>query len=85
MTIAWFVSAGFILALIPDLTFVRSRFSFARSKTDELSDQIEALCISACVTPTDPILANSIVQGRYAEKHVPKVRSLRFSLAGVPV
>lgn len=33
---------------------------------------LEALCISACVTPTDPILANSIVKGRYAEKYVPK-------------
>ncbi|KAM0748745.1 hypothetical protein T439DRAFT_328008 [Meredithblackwellia eburnea MCA 4105] len=32
---------------------------------------VEALCISACVTPTDPILANAIVKGRYAEKHVP--------------
>ncbi|KAK4705797.1 sodium/hydrogen antiporter, partial [Phenoliferia sp. Uapishka_3] len=53
MTIAWFVSAGLILAFIPGLTFV------------------EALCISACVTPTDPILANAIVKGRYAEKHVP--------------
>ncbi|KAL8292334.1 hypothetical protein RQP46_001800 [Phenoliferia psychrophenolica] len=53
MTIAWFVSAGLILALVPGLTFV------------------EALCISACVTPTDPILANAIVKGRYAEKHVP--------------
>ncbi|GAA6057769.1 hypothetical protein JCM3770_006835 [Rhodotorula araucariae] len=34
---------------------------------------LEALAISACITPTDPILANAIVKGRYAEKHVPKV------------
>ncbi|GAA5837487.1 hypothetical protein JCM9279_006769 [Rhodotorula babjevae] len=33
---------------------------------------LEALAISACITPTDPILANAIVKGRYAEKHVPK-------------
>ncbi|ORY61930.1 Sodium/hydrogen exchanger family-domain-containing protein [Leucosporidium creatinivorum] len=33
---------------------------------------LEALCISSCVTPTDPILANAIVKGRYAEKYVPK-------------
>ncbi|GAA5957625.1 hypothetical protein JCM3765_001459 [Sporobolomyces pararoseus] len=54
MTVAWFISAGFILLFIPSLTF------------------LEALCIAACVTPTDPILANAIVKGRYAEKHVPK-------------
>ncbi|BGO97657.1 hypothetical protein NBRC10513v2_001651 [Rhodotorula toruloides] len=54
MTIAWFISAGFILLLFKGLTF------------------LEALAISACITPTDPILANTIVKGRYAEKHVPK-------------
>ncbi|GAA5885336.1 hypothetical protein JCM6882_009575 [Rhodosporidiobolus microsporus] len=32
---------------------------------------LEALAIAACVTPTDPILANAIVKGRYAEKNVP--------------
>ncbi|KAI8984694.1 Sodium/hydrogen exchanger family-domain-containing protein [Mycotypha africana] len=32
---------------------------------------LEALVISACVCPTDPILANSVVKGRFAEKHVP--------------
>ncbi|GAA5931447.1 uncharacterized protein JCM15063_001470 [Sporobolomyces koalae] len=54
MTIAWFISAGFIRLFVPTLTF------------------LEALCIAACVTPTDPILANAIVKGRFAEKHVPK-------------
>ncbi|RIA97168.1 Cation/H+ exchanger [Glomus cerebriforme] len=38
---------------------------------------LEALAIAACVTPTDPILANSVVKGRFAEKHVPPhVRNL---------
>jgi NhaP-type Na+/H+ or K+/H+ antiporter len=41
MTVAWFISAGFILLFVPSLTF------------------LEALCIAACVTPTDPILANA--------------------------
>lgn len=31
---------------------------------------LEALCISSCVTPTDPVLANSITSGRFAEEHV---------------
>ncbi|KAI9339612.1 Sodium/hydrogen exchanger family-domain-containing protein [Obelidium mucronatum] len=32
---------------------------------------LDCLIISACVTPTDPVLANSIVKGKFAEKHVP--------------
>lgn len=32
---------------------------------------LEALCISAAITPTDPVLANSITKGRFADKHVP--------------
>ncbi|GAA5996141.1 uncharacterized protein JCM10292_007417 [Rhodotorula paludigena] len=54
MTVAWFVSAGFVLLFVNGITF------------------LEALAIAACITPTDPILANAIVKGRYAEKHVPK-------------
>ncbi|OBZ85176.1 putative Na(+)/H(+) antiporter C3A11.09 [Choanephora cucurbitarum] len=38
---------------------------------------LEALMIAACFTPTDPVLANSIVQGKFAEKKVPShVRDL---------
>ncbi|KAM0792364.1 hypothetical protein ACM66B_005044 [Microbotryomycetes sp. NB124-2] len=44
---------------------------------------LEALCISACITPTDPILANAIVKGRFAEKYVPKeVRDLISAESG---
>ncbi|KAJ1674263.1 hypothetical protein EV182_003637, partial [Spiromyces aspiralis] len=35
-------------------------------------DILNALMIASCVTPTDPILANSIVKGRFAETHVPR-------------
>lgn len=31
---------------------------------------MEALMIAACITPTDPVLANSITRGRYAERSV---------------
>ncbi|KAI9316984.1 Sodium/hydrogen exchanger family-domain-containing protein [Dichotomocladium elegans] len=34
-------------------------------------DYLNSLVIAACVCPTDPILANSVVKGRFAEKHVP--------------
>lgn len=59
MTIAWIVSAAFIYALLPQLTY------------------LEALCVAACVTPTDPVLANSVVKGRFAEKYIPsRVRNV---------
>ncbi|GAA5871710.1 hypothetical protein JCM3774_003025 [Rhodotorula dairenensis] len=65
MTIAWFISAGFILLFVNGLTF------------------LEALAISACITPTDPILANTIVKGRYAEKYVPvSVRNILSAESG---
>jgi NhaP-type Na+/H+ or K+/H+ antiporter len=33
---------------------------------------LHALAIAACITPTDPILSNSIVKGKFADKNVPK-------------
>lgn len=32
---------------------------------------LHALAIGACVTPTDPILSNSIVKGKFADRHIP--------------
>ena len=36
-----------------------------------LQIQIESLIMAACTAPTDPILANSIVNGRFADMHIP--------------
>jgi sodium/hydrogen antiporter len=33
---------------------------------------LPALAIGACVTPTDPILSNTILKGRFADEHVPE-------------
>ncbi|KAF2730518.1 hypothetical protein EJ04DRAFT_38863 [Polyplosphaeria fusca] len=33
---------------------------------------IQALAVGACVTPTDPVLSNSIVKGKFADKNIPK-------------
>ncbi|KAI9827476.1 MAG: hypothetical protein M1832_004826 [Thelocarpon impressellum] len=33
---------------------------------------LDALAIGACVTPTDPVLSNSIVKGRFADANIPK-------------
>ncbi|RFU30418.1 hypothetical protein B7463_g5907, partial [Scytalidium lignicola] len=33
---------------------------------------LHALAVGACVTPTDPVLSNAIVKGKFANKNVPK-------------
>ena len=33
---------------------------------------LHSLVVGACVTPTDPVLSNSIVKGKFADKNVPK-------------
>lgn len=33
---------------------------------------VHALAIAACVTPTDPILSNGIVKGKFADANIPK-------------
>jgi NhaP-type Na+/H+ or K+/H+ antiporter len=33
---------------------------------------VYALAVGACITPTDPVLANNIVKGKFADKNVPK-------------
>lgn len=33
---------------------------------------LHALAVAACVTPTDPILSNTIVKGQFADRNVPK-------------
>lgn len=33
---------------------------------------LHALAIGACITPTDPVLSNSIVKGKFADKNIPK-------------
>ncbi|KAL3427565.1 sodium/hydrogen exchanger family protein [Phlyctema vagabunda] len=33
---------------------------------------LHALAIAACITPTDPVLSNSIVKGKFADKNIPK-------------
>ncbi|GAA6037193.1 hypothetical protein JCM8097_008780 [Rhodosporidiobolus ruineniae] len=44
---------------------------------------LEALAIAACITPTDPILANAIVKGRFANQNVPKaVRDILSAESG---
>lgn len=34
-------------------------------------DFLNSLVVASCVTPTDPILAQAVVGGPWAEKHVP--------------
>jgi NhaP-type Na+/H+ or K+/H+ antiporter len=39
----------------------------------------ESLIVAACITPTDPVLANAIVKGAFADEHIP--RSLRMLIS----
>ncbi|KAF2861249.1 Na/H antiporter [Piedraia hortae CBS 480.64] len=41
---------------------------------------LQALAVGACVTPTDPVLSNSIVKGKFADKNIP-VRLQRVIIA----
>lgn len=44
---------------------------------------LESMVISACIAPTDPVLANSIIKGSYAEKNVnERIRNLLSSESG---
>ncbi|CAG7846549.1 Na(+)/H(+) antiporter [Serendipita indica DSM 11827] len=46
-------------------------------------DFMSSLAIAACLTPTDPILAAAVINGRYAEKHVPEhIRHLLSAESG---
>ncbi|PGH01471.1 hypothetical protein AJ79_07909 [Helicocarpus griseus UAMH5409] len=58
----WLVSALFIwsIAMISDGSGATSRMPF-----------LHALVIGACIAPTDPVLSNTIVKGRWADQHVP--------------
>ena len=33
---------------------------------------LHSLAVAACVTPTDPVLSNSIVKGKFADRNIPK-------------
>jgi len=33
---------------------------------------LHALAIASCVTPTDPVLSNSVVKGKFADQNIPK-------------
>ncbi|KAG9322059.1 hypothetical protein KVV02_006674 [Mortierella alpina] len=49
-----------------------------------LTKPVEAMVLAACVTPTDPVLSNSVVKGRFAEKHVPpRLRYLLSAESGI--
>ena len=38
---------------------------------------LESMVLAACITPTDPVLASSVVTGKFAEEHIPEhVRDL---------
>lgn len=75
----WEHARGLIVLVVPTMTigwvvvagFIRLLFPSL--------DYVSCLLISACLTPTDPVVSATIVGGAWAEKHVPK--NLRNILA----
>ncbi|EXX79129.1 hypothetical protein RhiirA5_495269 [Rhizophagus irregularis] len=66
-----------IILLLPVMTYMWAASGLIIWWIIPKINLLEGLAIAACVTPTDPILANSVVKGRFAEKHVPPhVRNL---------
>jgi sodium/hydrogen antiporter len=44
---------------------------------------VESLIIGACITPTDPVLCNSLVHGKFSERYIaPRLRSLILAESG---
>lgn len=77
MTVAWFATALLIWGLI------RMPAGIASDGIGYSLTFLESLCISAAVTPTDPVLAASITKGRFAEKYVPaNVRNIILAESG---
>ncbi|KAF2452627.1 Sodium/hydrogen exchanger family-domain-containing protein [Lineolata rhizophorae] len=55
LTITWIISSLLIWGLVPV-----EGFTF-----------VQALAVGACISPTDPVLSNTIIKGRFADKNVP--------------
>ncbi|KAJ6263715.1 hypothetical protein Dda_2285 [Drechslerella dactyloides] len=77
MTIMWLVSGTVVYGIIPGLTYKQgvivimyNRIATFINPVSPLQ-QVQALAIGACITPTDPILSNTIVKGKFADKHIP--------------
>lgn len=72
MAIGWVISAG----LLPYFRSLLSTFNGFRIGIMKVLfpnlNFISTLVISACLTPTDPILASAIIGGKFAVKNVPK-------------
>ena len=82
MAFGWLISAGKQLfgglgacgwSYIPSIVIIRALFPALSF--------VSSLAISACLTPTDPVLASAIIGGNYAIKNVPGHlrRILRFA------
>lgn len=69
MAAMWLTSSLLIYLIIPQLTWV-SVMKNGRSSA-LMGGQLESLVVGACIAPTDPVLAASVVRGRFAEQHVP--------------
>jgi NhaP-type Na+/H+ or K+/H+ antiporter len=75
----WEHARGLLALVVPTMTI--GWFAVAGFIKLLFSDlnYVSCLLIAACLTPTDPVISAAIVNGTWAEKHVP--RNLRLILA----
>ena len=60
------------LLLGPGMTFMWISSSLLIWRLVPNMEFLHSLALGACVTPTDPVLSNSIVKGKFADKNIPK-------------
>ncbi|KAF9222535.1 Sodium/hydrogen exchanger [Gyrodon lividus] len=72
MAFGWVLVSGkyLFLTLSLVLTFVNRIVAIVHFLFPHL-DEISALCIAACLTPTDPVTCAAITRGKFATRHVP--------------
>jgi NhaP-type Na+/H+ or K+/H+ antiporter len=61
-----------LATLLVPVMFVKFVISTVIVKYTLNFDWKESMIIAGCVTPTDPVLANSLINGAFAEQHIPQ-------------
>jgi sodium/hydrogen antiporter len=71
MAVMWLVTSLLVFALVPYVYCIFLDYVMYWPVRRHIHF-VEALAVGACVTPTDPVLSNSIVKGKFADVNIPK-------------
>ncbi|KAI6046092.1 Cation/H+ exchanger, partial [Pisolithus marmoratus] len=67
----WQHARGLLIMVVPTMAFGWIVVAGTLHAVFPMLDMISALCIAACLTPTDPVTCAAITRGKFAAKHVP--------------